>query len=182
MQGSAGPRHAAVCPAVCSGPWCALARDRGALACARGLVVVCVICVYAGLITAASVLRVLRPLVPAWSTFPSCRHWSTLCARLCVRGRGVCLQGNAGPCHAPALCCCVCGLCSCSLYNNGIGDAGAAALGAWLVHLPRLQTLKRCTPGCVYGAVVFSCKGARGHGMRLRCAVLLCARFVFVQP
>ncbi len=80
-------------------------------------------------------------MVLAWSTCPSCRHWSTLCARLYVRGGGVCLYGNAGPWHAPSLCCYVCDVCWCSLCENDIGDAGAAAIGAGLVYLSQLQTL-----------------------------------------
>ncbi len=40
------------------------------------------------------------------------------------------------------LCYCVYGLCLGSLYDNRIGTAGAAAIGAGLVHLPQLQTLE----------------------------------------
>ncbi len=39
-------------------------------------------------------------------------------------------------------CRCVCGLCWCSLSDNDIGDAGAAAIGAALFHLPQLQELE----------------------------------------
>jgi hypothetical protein len=160
-------------PAVCTGPWCVLARERGAMACACACTVVCAICAGAALAITISVTRVRRPSVQPWSTFPSCRHWSTLCARLCVRGRGVCLHGNAGPWHAPALCCCVCGLCSCSLFNNGIGDAGAAAIGAALVHLPQLQTLKY-----VVGPAMCACRRcarARERGaMACTCACAVC--------
>ncbi len=46
-------------------------------------------------------------------------------------GRGILLR-----------CRCVCGLLSCSLKHNVIGAAGAAAIGAGLVHLSQLQTLK----------------------------------------
>ncbi len=78
-------------------------------------------------------------------------------------------------------CRCVCGLCSCSLACNFIGDAGVAAIGAGLVHLPQLQTLEYvvrpvvCTgPQCVL---------ARDRGaMACACAVLLCVWFVLVQP
>jgi hypothetical protein len=95
----------------------------------------------------------------------------TVCACTGSRGHGIRLR----------LCCCVSGLCSCSLYNNGIGDAGAAAIGAALFHLPQLQTLRYivrpavCTgPWCVL---------TRERGvMPCACAVLLCVRFVFVQP
>jgi len=103
---------------------------------------VCAACVRAALHSTMSVPRVRRPLVQAWSTCPSCRHWSTLCARLCAQGHSVCSQGIAGPWHAPALCCCVCGLCWCSLRGNDIGGAGAAAIGAGLVYVPQLQTLE----------------------------------------
>ncbi len=39
-------------------------------------------------------------------------------------------------------CRCACGLCLCSFKDSGIGDAGAAAIGAGLAHVPQLQTLK----------------------------------------
>ena len=64
-----------VCPAVCLGLWCVLARERGPMTCVRA--------------------------------------------------------GVAG----------VCALFLSSLHTNGIGDAGAAAIGAGLVHVPQLQTL-----------------------------------------
>jgi hypothetical protein len=68
------------------------------------------------------------------------------------------------------LCCCVCGLCSGSLSINGIGDAGAAAVGAGLVHLPQLQHLKYvvCSAVCAgswcvlareRGAMAYVCAG-----------------------
>jgi hypothetical protein len=92
-----------VCPAVCLGPWFLIAWGRGSMArvCAGG--VVCAACVCAALAITVSVTQERRPLVQGWSTCPSCRHWSTLCARLCVWCRGVCLHGNAGRLHVYAL-------------------------------------------------------------------------------
>jgi hypothetical protein len=120
-------------------------------------------------------------LVQAWSTCPSCGHWSTLCVRLCVQGHSVCSHGNAGLWHAPALCCCVRGLCWCSLGNSDIGDAGAVAIGAGLAHLPQLQTLGYvvCPTVCAWSWRVLA---RERRAMACACAVLLCVRFVFVQP
>ncbi len=77
--------------------------------------------------------------------------------------------------------CCVCDFCWCSLRLNGIGDAGAAAIGAGLVHLPQLQTLEYVVcPALCAGSW---CTLARERGaMTCACAVLLCVRFVLVQP
>ena len=61
------------------------------------------------------------------------------------------------------------------------GTAGAAAIGAGLVHLPQLQTLEyvMCPSVCAGPWCVL----ARERGaMPCDCAVLLCVRFVFVQP
>ena len=163
-----------------------LARERVVAACFQAGVVACTVCRPA---VSSAAMLVLRPLVLSWSTCPSCRHWSTLCARLCVRGRGVCSQGNAGPWHAPALCCCVCGLCSCSLSDNNIGDAGAAAIGAGLVHLPQLQTLKYvvrpvvCTgPRPTVSTGPWRVLAQERGAMVCACTVPLCVWFVFVQP
>jgi hypothetical protein len=109
--------------------------------CACSILAVFAACVIAVLGVTISVMRVQQPSVRAWSTCPSCRHWSMLCARLCARGRGVCLQETRGHGLRVRWNCCVCGLCLCSLEYNGIGDAGAAAIGAGLVHVPQLQAL-----------------------------------------
>ncbi len=85
-------------------------------------------------------------------------------------------------CKRDALRCrCMCYLCSCSLSDNGMGAAGAAAIGAGLVHLPQLQSLKYvvCSAACAGPWHVL----ARERGaMACVCAVLLCVRFVLVQP
>jgi hypothetical protein len=76
----------------------------------------------------------------------------------------------------------VCGLCSCSLYYNDIDDAGAAAIGAGLVHVSRLQTLEYAVcpavcagPWCVFAREFGSMACVRAGGV-------VCARLVFVQP
>ncbi len=127
-----------VCPAVCSEPPCVLAREGRLIACECAGVVVCAVCVHAAFYTTISVTWVRRSLVQACCTCPSCRHWSTLCARLCARGRGVCLRGDGVRVRWSS---CERGLFWCSLANNRVGDVGAAAIGAGLVHLPQLQTL-----------------------------------------
>ncbi len=77
------------------------------------------------------------------------------------------------------VCCCVCGLCWCSLSDNGIDDAGAADVGAGLVHLPLLQTLKYvCTCLCVHGAAVCVCTGMWGNGAVAMCCGLWWCRLV----
>ncbi len=76
---------------------------------------------------------------------------------------------------------CVCGLCWCSLGDNDIGDAGAVAIGAVLAYLPQLQRLGYvvCPTVCAGSWRVL----ARERGaMACACAVLLCVRFVLVQP
>jgi hypothetical protein len=79
------------------------------------------------------------------------------------------------------VCCCVCGLCWCSLSDNGIGDAGVAVIGAFLVHLPQLQTLEYVV--CPTVCAGPRCLLARERGaMPCACAVLLCVWCVFVQP
>ncbi len=62
----------------------------------------------------------------------------------------VCLAVCAGPWYVLARergamacdCAVVCGLFLCSLHGSCTADAGAAAIGAGLVHVPQLQTLK----------------------------------------
>ncbi len=94
-----------------------------------------------------------------------------MCAHKGTRDNDMCLR----------LCCCVCGLFSCSLAYNDIGNAGAVAIGAFLVHLPQLQTLKYVV--CPTVCAGPWCLLARERGaMPCACAVLLCVRFVFVQP
>jgi hypothetical protein len=87
-----------LCALLCVRGRGVLARERGAMtcACACACAVVCAVCGWAALDSAVSVTRVRQQLVQAWFTCLSCRYWSTLCARLCVRGGGVCLHGNAG--------------------------------------------------------------------------------------
>jgi hypothetical protein len=71
------------------------------------------------------------------------------------------------------LCCCVSGLCSCSLAYNSIDAVGAAAIGAGLVHLPQLQTLEyvMCPAVCAGSW----CTLAREH---MAIALPLCVWFV----
>jgi hypothetical protein len=96
-------------------------------------------CACAALLATVLVTRVQWPLVQAWFTCPSCIHWSTLYARQCVR----CLGRQRGAMACVRACGVVCaGVCSSSLRSTGIGDTGAAAIGAALVHLPQLQALK----------------------------------------
>ncbi len=143
-----------------------------AFALALVLLCVCAACVCAAFGATVSVPRVRRPLVQPWSTCPSCGHWSTLCAWLCVRGRRMTMS-----CIFAGVCC-VCGLCSCSLGINDVGATGAAAIGAGLVHLLQLRTLKCvvCLGACVRGLVV-----CRRMAMYCVC-VLVCVRAGFVQP
>jgi hypothetical protein len=63
-----------------------------------GISGVCAVCIRAAFATMVSAPRGLRLSAQAWSTCPSCRHWCTLCAGLCVRGCGVRLRENAGRC------------------------------------------------------------------------------------
>ncbi len=63
-----------VCSAVCAGPRCVLARERGPMACVCARAVVCAACVRAAGTTTVSVSRVRRPLVQSWPACPCCRH------------------------------------------------------------------------------------------------------------
>ena len=101
-----------------------------------------------------------------WRVPRACVYGSEGCV-----GRALCLRENAGRWHASApVLTCVCGLRSCSLEGILVGDAGAAAIGAGLVHLPQLQTLKWvvCPAVCagLWCALVRE-RGAWGDGMRL---------------
>ncbi len=102
---------------------------------------------------------------------PDCEHGAVMCARKGSRAIGMRLRWS----------CRVCGLCSCSLHSSRIGAAGAAAIDAGLVVVPQLQ-------GLIYVVCPVVCKGswcevARERGaMAFACAVLLCVRFVLVQP
>ncbi len=110
------------------------------------------------------------PRTPAAQTDVRCAP-SRVCrvvvsARMGTRGDGMRLRS----------CRCACDLCRCSLENSGIGAAGAAAIGAGLVHVPQLRTLTYAMCPAMYlvcGLVVSACMGTRGNGMRslsCRCA------------
>jgi hypothetical protein len=102
---------------------------------------------------------------------PDCVCGAVVCACKGTRANGMCLR----------LSCYVCGLCSCSLAYNGIGDAGAAAVAAGLVHLPQLQTLEYVVRPVVC-AGSWCVLGRERGAMACACAVLLCVRFLLVQP
>jgi hypothetical protein len=174
-----------VCPAVRVGPWCVcLHGNAGAVACVCAVFSGCAVCVRAAFVSTLSATRVRWLLVQAWFTCPSCRHWSTLCAG-CVCGAVVCVlaweRGGRG--MRSRLCCCVWGMYLRSLRDNDIGAAGAAAIGAGLVHLPQLQTLTY---------VVRPTVCVRGRGMCLlgikeqwrvfAPVIVSCVRHLFVQP
>ncbi len=77
-----------------------------------------------------------------------------VCPAMCVRSWCALAREYWGmPCmqwHRLRLCCFMSGLCSCSLGYNRLGNAGAAAIGAGLVHLPQLQTLEYVVCSAVY--------------------------------
>jgi hypothetical protein len=78
-------------------------------------------------------------------------------------------------------CRCACGLRLCSLQDSGVGAAGAAAIGAGLVHVPKLRTLKYAMcPAMNVGRV--ECVHGRSGQSHAFAAVFLCVRFVFAQP
>ena len=55
----------------------------------------------------------------------------------------MCVSVGVMVCGAMGLCVCVCLACGVvSLGENSIGDEGAAAIGAGLVHVPSLTTLQ----------------------------------------
>ncbi len=88
-----------------------------------------------------------------------------VCACMGTQGDGMCMRWR----------CCVCGSCSCSLYYNRIGDAGAAAIGAGLVHLPQLWTLRYVVgPALVCVSAVYACTGTQGDGPRLTSSCCVC--------
>jgi hypothetical protein len=100
----------------------------------------------------------------------------------------VCKAVRAGPCTGKwgdamrsRLCCCVCCLRSCSLGNNCIGAAGAAAIGAALVHLPQLLALEYVVCPAVRARSLCTFAPERG-AMLVFTIVLLCVRPVFMQP
>jgi hypothetical protein len=171
-----------VWPAECARPWCVFARECGAMACVCAGGVVCAPIVCAALQATFFVPRVRRPLVQAWSMCPSCRHWSTLCAQLCVLGGGVCLHESVGWWHVLELeMLCVwlvfvqpwqeqyrCR--GCGGHRCGPGPRASAA-----------DTGVRCVSGCVFGAVVCACAGTRADDMCSRWSCW-CVRLVFEQP
>ncbi len=131
------------------------------------VVIVCGLCLYSlgnnkiGCTGAAAVcaglahLPQLQILLYVVCPFVCAGQWCFSCWRMW--GNAMCLRLRL------RLRCFVCDECSRRLDSNKIGDAGAAAVGAGLVHLPQLQLLEYavCARLCVHGAVAFACGNAR---------------------
>jgi hypothetical protein len=72
----------------------------------------------------------------------------------------------------------VCGLCCrCSLGRNGIGGAGAAIIGAGLVHLPKLQALQYAVCRVVSSASWCGFSGERRTHFCTRANVFSCSLY-----
>ena len=69
----------------------------------------------------------------------------------------------------------------CRLRENDIGDTGAAAIGAGLVHLPQLQKLKYDVCPAV-GAGAWCALARECWAMGESFALSLCVRLAFGQP